>query len=224
MKHDPSPRFVAYFRVSTDRQGRSGLGLEAQREAVERYAASIGADLLATFTEVESGAVRNRPELTAALDLCRRRKAILLIAKLDRLSRSLAFVAQLLEANVDIRAVDMPEANRMMLQMLAVFAEHERRMIGERTKAALAAAKARGVKLGANGVALARAHRNEASAFAESIRPQVEAAVTAGCTTTRQIADWLNSRGFPSREGGAWHPASVQRVQRRLGAGGGRDR
>lgn len=219
MKHDTSPRFVAYFRVSTDRQGRSGLGLEAQREAVERYVASIGADLLATFTEVESGAVRNRPELTAALDLCRRRKAILLIAKLDRLSRSLAFVAQLLEANVDIRAADMPQADRMMLQMLAVFAEHERRMIGERTKAALAAAKARGVKLGVNGAVLAQAHRHEAAVFAESIRPQVEAAIAAGCTTTRQIADWLNSRGLPSRDRGLWHPASVQRVQRRLGAG-----
>ena len=142
---------VAYTRCSTQRQGISGLGLEAQQEAIERYAASIDQPVIATFTEIESGAARARPQLAAALDLCRRRKAVLLIARLDRLSRSLAFVAQLLDANVEIRAADIPSANRMMLQMLAVFAEHERQLISQRTKAALAAAKVRGVKLGAHG-------------------------------------------------------------------------
>jgi DNA invertase Pin-like site-specific DNA recombinase len=155
---------VAYTRVSTGKQQASGLGLEAQQEAIEQYARRTGEPILATFTEVESGAVRDRPELAAALDLCRRKKAVLLIARLDRLSRSLAFVAQLLDANVEIRAADMPEANRMMIQMLAVFAEHERRLIGERTRQALAAAKARGVQLGANGAVLAERHRAEASA------------------------------------------------------------
>jgi len=150
------------LRVSTQRQGASGLGIEAQAEAVERYAALVGQPIVATFTEIESGAATDRPELTKALALCRQHKGVLLIARLDRLSRSLAFVAQLLDANVEIRAADMPEANRMMLQMLAVFAEHERRLIGERTKAALAAAKMRGVRLGKNGAVLAAARKAEA--------------------------------------------------------------
>ena len=129
--------FVAYLRVSTQRQGQSGLGLEAQEEAVRGYAARTNQQIVATFVEVESGATKDRPELQAALDLCRKRKAALLIARLDRLSRSVAFVAKLLDANVEIRAADMPEANRMVLQVLAVFAEHERRLIGQRTKVSI---------------------------------------------------------------------------------------
>lgn len=206
---------VAYTRVSTNRQFASGLGLEAQAEAITSYAKRVGEPILATFTEVESGAVRNRPQLAAALDLCRRKKAILLIARLDRLSRSLAFIAQLLEAGVDVRAADVPEANRLTLQLLAVFAEHERQIIRDRTKAALAAAKARGVLLGKNGSVLAAEHKRQAVAFAAALRPEIARARSAGALTCRELADALNCRGVRTREGGTWHPATVARVIRR---------
>lgn len=209
--------FVAYTRVSTQRQGASGLGLEAQLEAVETYARSVGGSILATFTEIESGTLKDRPELTKALAQCRKTKSILLIARLDRLSRSLVFVAQLLEANVEIRAADVPSANRMMIQMLAVFAEHERSMISQRTKAALAAAKARGVKLGRNGAVLAAGHRMQASQFAETVRHDVEKARSAGHRSTRAVAAWLNESRVSTRSGGMWHAASVGRLLRRLG-------
>jgi DNA invertase Pin-like site-specific DNA recombinase len=208
--------FVIYLRVSTQRQGVSGLGLEAQKEAVTKYAEAVGEPIIATFTEIEGGSVKDRPQLVSALDVCRRRKAVLLIARLDRLSRSLAFVAQLLEANVDIRAADVPEANRMMIQMLAVFAEHERSMIRDRTKAALAAAKARGVRLGANGAVLAAKNKRSAHDFAETVRGSVEEAFRAGATTNAEIAERLNQRGVPSRECGRWHTTSVARLMKRL--------
>ncbi len=139
--------FVSYIRVSTTKQGESGLGLEAQREAVARH---LGANApLAEFLEVESGKrSANRPQLIAALDLCKRKKAVLVIAKLDRLSRNLYFIAGLLESGVEFTACDNPHANKMTIQLLAVFAEHEREMISARTKAALAAAKTRGTVLG----------------------------------------------------------------------------
>lgn len=207
--------FIAYLRVSTQRQGQSGLGLEAQREAVEQYASRVAEPILGTFTEVESGAQKDRPELAAALRECRRTKSVLLIARLDRLSRSLSFIAQLLEAGVEIRAADMPEANRMMLQMLAVFAEHERRLISERTKAALAAARARGVELGANGRKLALLNKETATVFAQSIAPIV-LSLAARNMSMRGIADELNAIGIASREGCTWHPASVSRVLSRL--------
>ena len=139
--------FVAYYRVSTDRQGASGLGLEAQRAAVARHMA--GGTLLAEFTEVESGRGHtNRPQLQAALAQCRRNGATLLIARLDRLARNVAFIAGLMESEVEFLAADMPTANRLTIHILAAVAEHEREMISARTKAALAAAKARGTKLG----------------------------------------------------------------------------
>lgn len=175
----------------------------------------MGQPIVATFTEIESGAATDRPELTKALALCRQHKGVLLIARLDRLSRSLAFVAQLLDANVEIRAADMPEANRMMLQMLAVFAEHERRLIGERTKAALAAAKMRGVRLGKNGAVLAAARKAEATELAESYRAAIEAGQRAGHITTSALASWLNAQGITYRDG-RWHPATVARVTARL--------
>jgi len=207
--------FIAYLRVSTQRQGQSGLGIEAQREAVERYAAQVAEPILATFTEVESGAQKDRPELAAALKECRRVKSVLLIARLDRLSRSLSFVAQLLEAGAEIRAADMPEANRMMLQMLAVFAEHERRLISERTKAALAAAKARGVALGTNGRHLAERNQSDAHSYAQSIAAEV-LPLAAKHLPLKTIADSLNSIGLPSRKGGRWHASSVARILNRL--------
>ncbi len=130
--------YVAYYRVSTERQGQSGLGLDAQRKAVMDHL--NGGTLLDTFTEVESGRRNDRPELAKALDLCRRRKATLVIAKLDRLARNIAFIANLMEANVELVAVDMPQANRLTLHIMAAMAEHEAQAVSQRTKAALQAA------------------------------------------------------------------------------------
>jgi DNA invertase Pin-like site-specific DNA recombinase len=157
--------FIAYYRVSTDRQGASGLGLAAQRGAVARF---IGAgQLIAEYTEIESGKRHtNRPQLLAALADCRRQRAVLLIARLDRLARNVAFIANLMESGVDFVAVDMPQATRLTIHILAAVAEHEREMISARTKAALAEAKRRGVTLGnprleearARALAVHRAH------------------------------------------------------------------
>jgi DNA invertase Pin-like site-specific DNA recombinase len=142
-------KFIAYYRVSTERQGKSGLGLDAQRTAVLDYLNGGGWKLLGEFTEVETGKGRNalarRPQLRAALEACRKHKATLLIAKLDRLARNVFFVSGLMESGVEFVAVDMPMANRLTVHILAAVAEHEREMISQRTKAALAAAKARGV-------------------------------------------------------------------------------
>src|SRR4051812_31466483 len=136
--------FVAYYRVSTDRQGQSGLGLDAQRAAVAGFIGTRG--LVAEFTEVESGKRSDRPQLAMALDLCRRKRTMLVIAKLDRLARNVAFIANLMESGVEFVAVDMPYANKLTLHILAAVAEHEREMISVRTKIALAAYKARGGK------------------------------------------------------------------------------
>jgi DNA invertase Pin-like site-specific DNA recombinase len=140
-------QFISYYRVSTDRQGASGLGLDAQRAAVLAHVG--GGQLVAEYTEIESGRKHtNRPQLLSALAECRKRRATLVIAKLDRLGRNVAFIAALMDSQTDFVACDNPHANRLMLHMLAAFAEHEREQISQRTKAALAAAKARGVKLG----------------------------------------------------------------------------
>ncbi|MXP66153.1 recombinase family protein [Roseomonas sp. M0104] len=144
-------KLVSYLRVSTSKQGRSGLGLEAQREAVERHAASVGGRIVAEYVEVESGKRANRPQLEAALAACRLHRATLLIAKLDRLSRNAAFLLNLRDAGVKFQAADMPDANEMVVGIMAVVAQNEARMISERTKAALTAAKARGTLLGQAG-------------------------------------------------------------------------
>ena len=164
--------FVAYYRVSTDRQGASGLGLDAQRQAV---ACQVnGGQLVAEFTEIESGRRHtNRPQLLAALEECRKRRATLLIARLDRLARNVAFIANLMESGADFIACDMPQANRLTIHILAAVAEHEREMISQRTKAALAAAKARGTKLGnsraAEAAAIARAAKGSYAAPPEVV-------------------------------------------------------
>jgi DNA invertase Pin-like site-specific DNA recombinase len=137
-------KFVAYFRVSTDRQGRSGLGLGAQRKAVLDYLDGGRWKLVAEFTEVESGKHNDRPELERSLAVCKRQKAKLVIAKLDRLSRNLAFIATLMDSGVEFIAVDNPHANKLTIHILAAVAQHEREMISARTSAALKAAKARG--------------------------------------------------------------------------------
>jgi DNA invertase Pin-like site-specific DNA recombinase len=141
-------KFIAYYRVSTEKQGRSGLGLEAQREAVRNHLNGGSWRLAAEVVEVESGKRNDRPKLAEALRLCRLHGATLIIAKLDRLARNVAFISNLMESGVEFTAVDFPQANRLTVHILAAVAEHEREMISQRTKAALAAAKARGTKLG----------------------------------------------------------------------------
>lgn len=146
-------RFVAYLRVSTDKQGADGNGIDAQRDSVARYVADTAGTLLATYIEVESAAkhsLNNRPQLQAALAHAKRTRSVLLIAKLDRLSRSVLVTSQLLAASVEFVAVDFPQANRLTVQLMAVMAEYESRLISERTKAAMAAAKARGARFGAS--------------------------------------------------------------------------
>ena len=141
-------RFVAYYRVSTEKQGRSGLGLEAQRRAVEAFLNGGSWKLVHEFTEIESGKRAERPMLAEAMRAAKKQKATLVIAKLDRLSRNVAFIANLMETGVDFVAADMPQANKLTIHILSAVAEHEREMISQRTRAALSAAKNRGVRLG----------------------------------------------------------------------------
>lgn len=173
----PSPRFIAYERVSTARQGQSGLGLAAQRKTIEDFAASRGAEVLARFTEVESGRNSDRPELGKALHLAKVTGATLVIAKLDRLSRNAAFLLALRDSGVRFVAVDMPEANDLTVGIMALVAEAEREAISRRTKEALAVAKARGVKLGnPNGAAALR----RAGKGGESLRAATSSPRTVG--------------------------------------------
>lgn len=208
--------FVSYCRVSTNRQGISGLGLAAQEDAVSRHVLSVGGKIVGTYIEVESGAAKKRPQLELALAHCRDAKAVLLIAKLDRLARNVAFIASLMEAGADFIAVDAPYANKLMLHVMAAFAEFESEQISARTKAALAAAKARGVKLGLNGRKLATRNRECAREHATLVEPAIKVAQAAGCTTLQAIADYLNKRSVPTATDGIWYPTTVARVQRRL--------
>jgi DNA invertase Pin-like site-specific DNA recombinase len=210
-------RFVAYYRVSTARQGQSGLGLEAQQSSVLSFVGD-NADLIEEFVEIESGKKADRPKLLAALASCKRHGAKLIIAKLDRLARNVAFVSALMEAGIEFVAVDNPHASKLTIHILCAVAEHEREMISERTKAALAAAKARGVRLGnPNGnprhMADARAIMQEnAVDRASMIQPVILEIQRAGLTSYRQIAKALNARGISTARGGRWHPASVRNV------------
>ncbi len=210
---------VAYLRVSTDRQGRSGLGLEAQREAVARYAADARLELVAEFLEVETGkgsnALAKRPQLLAALTEAKRTKGKLVLAKLDRLARNVHFVSGLMETGVDFAVADMPHADRFQLHLFAALAEKEAEIISHRTKAALAAAKARGTTLGRNGKALAERNRAEADTRLEPLAGDLGALRAKGLSI-RQIAETMNDQGVPSPGGGRWHPTSVQRAFRRL--------
>ena len=219
-----SGKWVAYYRVSTAKQGASGLGLEAQREAVAGYLNGGSWRLAAEFVEVESGRKNDRPELAKALAACRRIGATLIIAKLDRLARNVAFVSNLMESGVEFVAVDFPTANRLSIHILAAVAEHEREAISQRTRAALAAAKARGVKLGgpahltaeqrAAGREVAKAVRaTKAAARAADLLPVIEEIRAGGITSATGIAKVLNERGVPPPSGrGRWQNVTVQRV------------
>jgi DNA invertase Pin-like site-specific DNA recombinase len=218
-------RFIAYYRVSTTQQGESGLGLEAQKESVHRYLAANGGTLVnGEFVEVETGTnKRKRPALAEALRQCRIFKATLIVAKLDRLSRNVGFISRMLESNVEFVAVDNPAANRTMIQMTSVMAEWEARAISERTKAALAALKARGKKLGGDrgklhlcrerGQIAGRAVRTaKAQAHAADIMPIITEIKSVGVGSLRQIATALNERGIPAARGGEWSAIQVRRV------------
>jgi len=220
--------FVCYYRVSTQRQGRSGLGLDAQRKAVTDHLNGGNWRIVAEYTEVESGKRSDRPKLAEALKACRVHGAKLIIAKLDRLARNVAFVSNLMEAGVDFEAVDFPQANRLTVHILAAVAEHEAKMISERTKSALAAAKRRGVKLGgyrrgAKLTAKARmagcqARIERADARATDLGPTIAALQAAGTTSLRAIAAALNEQGARTPRGGSWQAVQVSRVLGRLPA------
>lgn len=212
-------KFVSYLRVSTARQGQSGLGLEAQREAVARYLNGGGWELIAEFVEVETGkgsdVKEKRPQLAAAMDTARKHKATLVIAKLDRLSRDVGFINGIMKSRVPFVATDMPHANNLTLNIMAAFAEHERDMISDRTKAALQAAKARGVKLGTNGTTLAA--KNKALAM-EKLAPVAETirSLKAQGLSIRGIAASLNASSISSPNGGKWHATNTKRALDRL--------
>ena len=201
--------YVAYYRVSTQQQGMSGLGLEAQQSAVRGFCKQ---PIIAEFMEVESGRKDNRPQLEAALAHAKQHGATLVIAKLDRLARSVAFIQRLLDGKVPFVCVDMPEANKVMLQISAVFAEHEADQISKRTKAALAAAKARGVQLGGcRGEA-----RTRADAHAASVAPHIQRMLANGPVRASVIARELNALGVPTAGGKEWQSGQVLRLIARM--------
>lgn len=210
---------IAYYRVSTQRQGVSGLGLEAQQDAVRRYAEANGDQVVAEYTEIESGKISERPQLAAALDQAARDQAVLVVAKLDRLSRDAEFVLGLRRREgVEFVAVDMPHANRMMLGIMALVAEYEREQTSARTKVALAAAKARGVKLGgfrgdngSNATARGRARAAAKHAAARArLEPLVRAALDFSEGNASAAAKILNETRVPTPSGrGAWHARQV---------------
>lgn len=204
-------RYVVYIRVSTARQGESQLGLLAQTEAVNSFFASRSHEVIATYTEVESGKRNDRPELARALAECKKRKATLVIAKLDRLGRNLAFIANLMESGVEFVCCDNPHANRLMLHMLAAFAEFERELISKRTKDALAMAKARGVRLGVNGARLAERHKAEARQRDQVHYPLI-AQLMRELRSYRAVAERLNAMAIRTPAGGKWHPSQVRNV------------
>jgi DNA invertase Pin-like site-specific DNA recombinase len=218
--------YVAYYRVSTQKQGKSGLGLEAQQAAVANYLNGGNWRIVAEFTEIESGKRKDRPKLADAVAACRVHSAKLIIAKLDRLARNVAFVSALMEAGVEFEAVDFPQANRLTIHILAAVAEHEARAISERTKAALAAAKRRGVQLGGYraGAKLTakarqagvRAVQRRADARAADLAPIVHELQAAGVASLRGIADELNRRRIPTPRGSQWMAGSVSRLLARI--------
>lgn len=216
-------RFVSYLRVSTDKQGESGLGLDAQRTAIESYLNGGSWKLRKEFVEIESGKRSdNRPQLAAALALCRKEKCKLVVAKLDRLSRNVRFLATLMESRVEFVAVDNPHATKLTIHILAAVAEHEREMISQRTKDALAAVKARGTKLGnprlreTTGTLGAEKNRAKAQAFADNVLPIIHKIERQGAHSLRQIAAELTARKIKTPGGGdEWNPVTVSKIKRR---------
>ena len=232
---DAEKKIIAYYRVSTRKQGESGLGLEGQQAAVADFAARYGSDLVHTYTEIESGKRADRPELAKAVAHAKRARATLVVAKLDRLARNVAFTSALMESGADFLACDNPHANRLTIHILAAVAEDEAKRISDRTKAALAAAKARGTLLGSSrpghwdgkedarlaGLAKARkgaakVNRERAQAACADLFDEIVKGREAG-KTLQELADALNARGEKTRRGKPWGPVQVLRVLRRAG-------
>lgn len=225
-------KLVSYLRVSTRKQGESGLGLEAQRAAIDLYAAQRHGTVIQNFTEVESGKLNQRPQLEAALHLSKVTGATLVIAKLDRLSRNAAFLLALRDSGARFVAADLPDANDLTVGIMALVAQQEREAISKRTKEALAAAKARGVRLGnPNGAqALARAGKGNAASLkaikaaadthALNLKPVIQALAAEGKTSLGAVADALNQRGMLTPRGGRWHKTTVRNLFDRIGQKG----
>jgi len=214
---------IAYYRVSTDKQGKAGLGIEAQREAVQRFVAAEGLTILAEHTEVETGkgadALDRRPVLREALAQARKAKVAVVVAKLDRLSRDVAFIAGLMAQGVPFVVAELgADADPFMIHIYAALAEKERSMIAERTRAALARKKAAGAVLGNRtnlaeaAVMGAAANREGADAFAANVLPIVREIQAAGAMTARAVSDALNARGVRTARGGAWHNSTVRNL------------
>lgn len=216
--------YIAYYRVSTARQGTSGLGLDAQRESVANYLKQHGGNLIREFKEIESGKKNHRPKLEEALALAKSEKAVLIIAKMDRLGRRASYVLNLLDnSNVDFVFTEMPHASDLEIGIRAVVAQEESRVISERTKAAMAAAKARGVKLGTYGATLAQRNKNAAYTQARGLAKLIGQLRAQRIETVREIRDELNARGIPTARSGKWHLQTVHNLLKRidrLGLGG----
>lgn len=208
-------KFVAYYRVSTTRQD---YGIEAQKEAVARYLANqTGAELIGQFEERESGTVNNRPELAAAIDMAKVKRATLIIAKLDRLSRNAAFLMSLQDSKLDFVCCDMPNADRFTIGILALVAQRERDLISQRTIAGLAVAKAQGVRLGNPELATARQSafktiQANKVIFADNTRKHIAEIRATGICSLNRIADCLNKRGERTARGGKFTATAVKRV------------
>lgn len=218
-------KFVAYYRVSTDKQGRSGLGLEAQKEAVRSYLDGGKWKLIAEYTEVESGKNNERPKLQEALHRAKVTGATLVIAKLDRLSRNVAFIVNLKESGVKFVCADMPDANELTVHLFAAIAQHERKIISERTKNAMAAAKRKGKVFGnPNGAKALRGLGNrsavkaikvKADKHAAEIMPVIRDIQASGAASFREIADELNAREILTARDGQWHASTVRNLMLR---------
>jgi len=206
---------IPYYRVSTGRQGESGLGIDAQIKVVRDFARANNYILENEYVEVESGKKNYRPVLKKALTQCRRKQATLLVAKLDRVSRNVNFITTLLEAGIDFKAIDIPTGEKFIVHIMAAFAEYEREQISRRTKLALQAAKARGIELGVYGrYVLSKKNKESSYRFAETIRPIIYKLEQEGFNTIRAITDELNRLGIPTyrNNGSKWHPSTVHKL------------
>ena len=212
-------KYIGYYRVSTDKQGLDGNGMASQREIVRRFVQGQNGELEREFSEVETGKKTSdeRPQLAAALEYAKKTKAVLVIAKLDRLARNAEFLLRLQNSGVDFLACDAPNADRFTGGILALVAQRERELIGERTRLGLAAAKAQGVKLGTPNpdkavAAMKIANESAKVEFAAKVFPIIQEIKSAGVQTLRGICECLNRRGISTRNGKEWYPATVRNI------------